>query len=76
MDRSVEARLTALAFAIQRRKMEQAAPADELSRSLMDYEKRLANLDERGKADLLEAANRGGMGLTMRDIERMIEEAK
>ncbi len=73
---SVEARLVALSETIRRRKMEQAAPVDELSRSLMDYEKWLANLDEQGKAELLEEANKDDMGLTLRDIERIIEGAR
>jgi len=54
--------------------MEQAAPIDELSRSLMDFESRLSGLDEQGKAELLEELD--DMGLTLEDVGRMVEGVK
>ena len=77
MSKSVENRITALAAALRRRQMEQAAPVD-LSASLFELGRELAALDEQSKAALLEAANNpgdgetGGLGLTMEDLERWI----
>ena len=78
MSKSVENRITALADALRRRQMEQAAPVDPLSASLFELGRELATLDERGKAALLEVSNNpgdgetGGLGLTMEDLEKWI----
>ncbi len=78
MNNRVNARLTALAEAIRRRQMERALPIDPLSQSLMNYQAELASLDAQGRAALLEQLNRPsedgpGLGLTLEDVERMIE---
>lgn len=52
---SIDARITALAEAIERRKMEQEAPVDDLSRSLFEFGQELAALDETGLAAEAEA---------------------
>lgn len=62
---SLDARLTALADALQRRQMEQRAPVDPLSASLFDLQRELATLDAEGKAELLEQLNQGGDNSTM-----------
>lgn len=75
---SVDARITALTAAFQRRQTEQAAPADPLSASLFEMGRELAALDEQGKAALLEALNSldddetDSLDLSMEDIDRMI----
>lgn len=77
---SIESRLAALTDALERRKLEQGAPIDGLSRSLFNLERELAALDEQGKRELLEEMNctdeyGGGLGLTPEDIDRWIKEA-
>lgn len=52
---SIDARITALAEAIERRKMEQEAPVDDLSGSLFEFGQELAALDETGLAAEAEA---------------------
>lgn len=46
---SIDARITALAEAIERRKMEQEAPVDDLSKSLFEFGRELAGLDEQSR---------------------------
>lgn len=46
---SIDARISAIAEAIERRKMEQEAPVDDLSRSLFNLRRELAELDTLGK---------------------------
>lgn len=55
MNNRVDARINALAEAIERRKMEQEAPVDDLSRSLFEFGQELAALDETGLAAEAEA---------------------
>ena len=76
---SIDARLTRLAEALERRKMEQEGPVDDLSRSLFDLGKRLAHLDALEKAALLAEINQGdpldgadSLNLNMEDLERFI----
>ena len=76
---SIDARITALAEAIERRKMEQEAPVDDLSRSLFNLRQGLAGLDALGKSALLYELNHGdplegtmGLNLSTEDLERFI----
>lgn len=76
---NIDARITALAEAIERRKMEQEAPVDDLSRSLFNLRQELAELDTLGKSALLYELNRGdplegtmGLDLSMEDLDRFI----
>ena len=69
---SIDARIAALAEAIERRKMEQEAPVDDLSKSLYEMGQELAALDEQGKAELLQSLNGNGLNLSLDDLERFI----
>lgn len=76
---SIDARIAALAEAIEQRKMEQEAPVDDLSKSLSEFGRELAGLDALGKSALLYELNRcdtleGTMGLdlSMGDLERFV----
>lgn len=80
MNNRVDARIAAIAEAIERRKMEQEAPVDDLSRSLFNLRQELAGLDELSKSALLYELNHGdplegtmGLDLSMQDLDRMIE---
>lgn len=80
MNNRVDARITALAEAIERRRMEQEAPVDDLSRSLFEFGRKLTGLDALGKSTLLYKLNRDdplegtmGLNLSMQDLDRMIE---
>lgn len=83
MNNRVDARIAAIAEAIERRKMEQEAPVDDLSRSLFELGRELAGLDALGKSALLYELNHGdplegtmGLDLSMEDLERMVEGMK
>ena len=83
MNNRVDARIAAIAEAIERRKMEQEAPVDDLSRSLFELGRELAGLDALGKSALLYELNHGaplegtmGLDLSMEDLERMVEGRK
>lgn len=75
---SIDARIAALAEAIERRKMEQEAPVDDLSRSLFNLRRELAELDTLGKSALLKELNTpseggtAGLDLTLEELEKMI----
>lgn len=76
---NVDARLQRLVEALERKKMEQEEPEDDLSRSLFDLGERLARLDNLEKAALLAEANYGdpldgtdSLNLSMEDLERFI----
>ncbi len=76
---SIDARIAALAETIERRKIEQDAPVDDLSRSLFALGRELAGLDALGKSALLYELNRGdpmagtiGLNLSMEDLERFM----
>ena len=80
MNNRVDARIAAIAEAIERRKMEQEAPVDDLSRSLFELGRELAGLDALGKSALLYELNHGdplegtmGLDLSMEDLERWVE---
>ncbi len=80
MNNRIDARIAAIADALERKRMEQEAPEDDLSRSLREFGRELARLDEPGKAALLERLNTpgedgtAGLNLDMEAIERMIGE--
>lgn len=76
---SIDSRLAALAEAIERKRMEQESPVDDLSRSLFNLGEKLARLDTLEKAALLAEFNRSdpldgtdGLNLSMGDLERFI----
>lgn len=62
------------------REMERETPVDDLSRSLFDLRRELAELDTLGKSTLLYELNHGdplegtmSLNLSMENLERMIE---
>lgn len=72
-------RIDAIAAELERLKLEEAAPVDDLSRSLFNLGEKLARLDTLEKAALLAEFNRadpldgtGGLDLSMEDLERFI----
>jgi len=76
---SIDSRLAALAEAIERKRMEEEAPVDELSRSLYNLGEKLARLDTLEKAALLAEFNRAdpldgtdSLNLDMEALERFI----
>ena len=76
---SIDSRLAALADAIDRKRMEQEAPVDDLSRSLYNMGQRLSKMDSLEKAALLAEFNRGdplegtdSLDLSMEDLGRFI----
>ena len=48
---NIDARITQLIKALERRKLEQEAPVDDLSRGLFAFEDEMASLDEIGIAN-------------------------
>ena len=52
---SIDARIAAIAEAIKRKAMEEEAPVDDLSKSLFEFGRELAGLDEAGLAAKAEA---------------------
>ena len=76
---SIDSLLAALAEAIERKRMEEEAPVDELSRSLYNMGQRLSKMDSLEKAALLAEFNRddpldgtGSLNLDMEALERFI----
>ena len=76
---SIDTRIAAIAAALERRRMEQECPEDDLSRSLREFGEELAQLDDLEKAALLAEANHGGpldgtdsLDLDMEALERFI----
>ena len=76
---SIDSRLAALAEAIERKRMEEEAPVDELSRSLYNMGQRLSKMDSLEKAALRAEFNRddpldgtGSLNLDMEALERFI----
>ena len=76
---SIDSRLAALAEAIERKRMEQESPVDDLSRSLFNLGEKLAHLDTLEKAALLAEFNRAdplegtdGLNLDMEALEQFI----
>ena len=77
---SIDTRIAAIAAALERRRMEQECPEDDLSRSLREFGEELAQLDDLEKAALLAEANHGdpldgtdSLDLDMEALERFIE---
>lgn len=80
---SIDSRLAALADAIERKRMEQESPVDDLSRSLFNLREELARLDTLEKAALLAEFNQGdplegtdSLDLSMEDLEKFIADYK
>ncbi len=80
---SIDSRLAALAEAIERKRMEEEAPVDELSRSLYNMGQRLSKMDSLEKAALLAEFNRAdpldgtdSLDLSMEDLEKFISDYK
>lgn len=69
---SIDSRISALALALERRRMQQAQPVDKLSESLFEFGKELAGLDEHGKSGLLVELNTDGLSMSMDELERFI----
>lgn len=76
---SIDSRLAALADAIERKRMEQEAHVDDLSRSLFILGEELDQLDDLEKAALLAEFNRddpldgtSSLNLSAEDLERFI----
>lgn len=66
---SIDSRIASIVLALERRKMEQIQPVDELSKSLFAFGRELI---ERDKSDLLEELNTDGLSISMEDLERFI----
>lgn len=71
---SIDARITAIAEAIKRKAMEKEAPVDDLSKSLFEFGRELAGLDEKGKAELLQSLNKNGLNLSQDAFEQFVTE--
>lgn len=72
-------RIESIVAELERLKLEEEAPVDDLSRSLFNLGEKLARLDTLEKAALLAEFNRadpldgtGGLDLSMEDLERFI----
>ena len=72
-------RIESIVAELERLKLEEEAPVDDLSRSLFNLGEKLAHLDILEKAALLAEFNRadpldgtGGLDLSMEDLERFI----
>lgn len=82
MQKSIEARLAALAAEVRRWQFANEGPVDALSQSLFELEGELLGLDDLGKAALLAELNREdgdgaeGVGLTPEDLERWIADIR
>lgn len=79
MNNRIDARLAALVAEVERRRLIQEEPDDDLSRSLFNLRQELAGLDTLGKSALLHKLNNGdplegtmGLNLSMEDLEKMI----
>lgn len=76
---SMSKRIESIAAELERLKLEEEAPVDDLSRSLFNLGEKLAHLDTPEKAALLAEFNRAdpldgtdGLNLSMEDLERFI----
>lgn len=72
-------RIESIVAELERLKLEEEAPVDDLSRSLYNMGQRLSKMDSLEKAALLAEFNRadpldgtGGLDLSMEDLERFI----
>ena len=80
---SMSKRIESIVAELERLKLEEEAPVDDLSRSLFNLGEKLAHLDTLEKAALLAEFNRddpldgtGSLDLSMEDIERFILDYK
>ena len=80
---SLSKRIESIVAELERLKLEEEAPVDDLSRSLFNLGEKLAHLDTLEKAALLAEFNRddpldgtGSLDLSMEDIERFILDYK
>ena len=76
---SMSKRIESIVAELERLKLEEESPVDDLSRSLFNLGEKLAHLDILEKAALLAEFNRadpldgtGGLDLSMEDLERFI----
>ena len=76
---SMSKRIESIVAELERLKLEEEAPVDDLSRSLFNLGEKLAHLDTLEKAALPAEFNRadpldgtGGLDLSMEDLERFI----
>lgn len=76
---SMSKRIESIVAELERLKLEEEAPVDDLSRSLFNLGEKLAHLDILEKAALLAEFNRadpldgtGGLDLSMENLERFI----
>ena len=79
MNNRIDARLAALVAEVERRRLIQEEPDDDLSRGLFNLRQELAGLDALGKSALLHELNNSdplegtmGLNLSMEDLEKMI----
>ena len=79
MNNRIDARLAALVAEVERRRLIQEEPDDDLRRSLFNLRQELAGLDALGKSALLHELNNSdplegtmGLNLSMEDLEKMI----
>lgn len=79
---SIEARLSALAETIKRRRFANEGPVDPLSQSLDELESEILGLDELGRTVFLAELNKededggGGLGLEPSALERWIADIR
>lgn len=74
---NIDARLRALSAALEARRLEQAIPADGLSRSLYAFGDEMAGLDEIGVAALAAETDEDGRQiLTLEEAKRMADSFK
>ena len=70
---SIESRMIALTDAIERRRMLQQMPVDELSASIMGFADKMAQLDEIGVLELTEMVDEDGKQiLTLAEAQKML----
>ena len=80
---SMSKRIESIAAELERLKLEEEAPVDDLSRSLFNLGEKLAHLDTLEQAALLAEINRAdplegtdSLDLSMEDLERFISDYK
>ena len=80
---SLSKRIESIVAELERLKLEEEAPADDLSRSLYNMGQRLSKMDSLEKAALLAEFNRAdplegtdSLDLSMEDLERFISDYK
>lgn len=77
MNNRVDARIAALAEAVERRRLVQEEPIDPLSASLFAFEEEMTGLDEIGVAALAAATDEDGRQiLTLEEAQRMVDDFK